>query len=633
MPEHLYLCGLDEAQRIPFADGQILSLDKVSGNLILKLDQMRKTLAGTEPERLTDFLEIASYVFAADRTTGRGTAILKNMGEAWRRTFRLVIGVRDVSFWNRNDVNEALSEALAFLSEDMWRFEFSESRNPRPLQEYFNLQMQEPNSGGAVSIVLFSGGLDSLAGAVHELQTSNKHVVLVSHRNLPFTGARQKELAERLADDFPTRVTHVFIDNSLSSKLPDREVTQRTRSFFFTAIAAVAAHIEKSDRICFYENGVMSVNLPIATQVVGSRASRSTHPRSLQLLQQLVGLVSMHFITVGNPFIWKTKAEIIRELAASKQGKLITRSLSCSRSRTGNKTFAPHCGTCIQCLHRRISTLGGGAADLDEKDGYETDFLTGTREKTSDRVMAFYTARLALDCAALSDRDFLSRFADEFGMVMQAYPLTEQEAVAKMLIEIFRRYGQNVFEIISDAVRKHSEGITGSTLPPSSLLAMLVASNVGDRPKPSQEALIKLPAPQPEVPSATSDERKSKVLVAIDDTKKMVLVWGGPTLNGDAIFPIVKLLVELRMEDRKKRFAPKNFRSLLAKQIADELGISNDEAVRSAVKRARDEYAEVFCSIEGFYPRADAWIQNVIKKGYRLNPDVEVISMDEFSKL
>lgn len=224
-------------------------------------------------------------------------------------------------------------------------------------------------------------------------------MILVSHRNLKFVGKRQMLLAKKLALNFPKRVTHVYVDNHLTKLVDDNEDTQRTRSFFFTAIAAVAAHIESSDRIRFYENGVMSVNLPIAMQVVGARASRSTHPRSLQLLQSLVGLISKHVININNPFVWKTKVEVVRELCASNQSQLIRISLSCSRSRFGNKTHQPHCGQCVQCLHRRISTLGAGAANLDEAEGYETDLFSDARENGNDRAMSVCTVQLALDCA------------------------------------------------------------------------------------------------------------------------------------------------------------------------------------------------------------------------------------------
>lgn len=35
------------------------------------------------------------------------------------------------------------------------------------------------------------------------------------------------------------------------------------------------------DSLRVYENGVVGLNLPLVGQLVGSRASRTTHPRSL----------------------------------------------------------------------------------------------------------------------------------------------------------------------------------------------------------------------------------------------------------------------------------------------------------------------------------------------------------------
>ena len=627
MLEHLFLCGLDAAQRKQFADSQILSLDKATGNLKLKLDQMRQTLAGNESERLTDFLEIASYVFAADRTTSRGSAILKNMGEEWRRSLHLIIGVRDPSFWNRQDVKQALVGTLAFLSEDNWRLDFETSRHPRALHGYFNFQMHDADAAGGTSIVLFSAGLDSLAGAVHELNTTKRHVVLVSHRNLPIVGARQEILAKQLAEDFPKRVTHVFVDNSLTHQLDDREETQRTRSFFFTAIAAVAAHIETSDRIRFYENGVMSVNLPIATQVVGARSSRSTHPRSLELLQNVVGLVSAHPINVDNPFFWKTKAEVVRELRASKQAPLIQKSLSCSRSRTSNKSFQPHCGKCVQCLHRRISTLGGGAADFDEAEGYETDFLIGPREDGTDRVMALNSVTLALDCCTMNDQEFFGRFADEFGRVLQAYPTTELAAASKALLDLFRRHGKTVFEIVSQAVKSKSDDIAGRLLPPSSLLAILLASNLA-RPRISTiNEVDSLPDRPPDVSRRQVDQTTSKIYLTIDDQNRIARIWGGAVLSGDAIFPIMKRLAELRSQDRMLGLAPKNYQGLLAKQLGDE------NAVRSAVRRARNECREASKLLDDWEITDDDIVQNISGKGYRLNPNIEILTMEEFDNL
>ena len=143
-------------------------------------------------------------------------------------------------------------------------------------------------------------------------------------------------------------------------------------------MAVVAAEIERTDRIRFYENGIMSVNLPISTQVVGARCSRSTHPHSLMLLQDLCRLISQGDIAIENPFVWKTKVEVVKELWGKPEGDAIRRTLSCSRTREITK-YKPHCGKCAQCLQRRIATLGAGAAEVDPGEAYVVDLLLGPR--------------------------------------------------------------------------------------------------------------------------------------------------------------------------------------------------------------------------------------------------------------
>src|SRR4029450_13161880 len=67
----------------------------------------------------------------------------------------------------------------------------------------------------------------------------------------------------------------------MTKELLDAEFTQRTRTFLFSAIGCVVAEMMGCARIRFFENGIMSFNLPISPQIVGSRATRSTHPRAL----------------------------------------------------------------------------------------------------------------------------------------------------------------------------------------------------------------------------------------------------------------------------------------------------------------------------------------------------------------
>ena len=621
MPERVFLCGLSAEQRACCPEGTALSLEPKVGNLILKLDRMRNRLVGSEPKRLTDFVEIASYVFAADRTTKRGAPRDPGFGAEWRRTFRMIVAVRDYAFWNRSDIGESMSETLAFLSEDQWQFEFVENQQPIQLQRYLDWRHSEADLDGGTSVVLFSGGLDSLAGAVHELRHTNRHVVLTSHRNLPTVGRRQLELASALAHAYPRRVTHVWVDNKLTKKLSDCEETQRTRSFFFTAVGAVAAHIEFADRIRFYENGIMSINLPLATQVVGARASRSTHPRSLQLLARLLDLVTIKSASLDNPFVWSTKGEVVGELASSPQASLIRGSVSCTRARTVNKQFQPHCGTCIQCLHRRLSTLVGNAAEYDEAEGYEIDFLTGPRADGPDRVMAVETLQQSLDCASCSDSDFLSRFAGPLSWVLQAYPVGDRPETGKQILDLHRRHGLAVRDLLIKDARAYTSDLVDRKLPPDSLLALLLAGSLSDVKTPTPA-----PASEPQDPVIERERSVSgdALVVAIDERRKCIRLRDLPEIRGQTIFPLICLLIEMSLEDRGKPGSPDDYRGLQAKAIADRLDLDDAEAIRAAVKRARDQLAYDAAEL-GWPPMdANALIQSS-RKGYRLNPAVIVV--------
>ena len=630
MVEHVVLCGLSKEQQSEFPVGKILSFEKGKGRLNLKLDQLRNRMLDNEPARLTDFVEIASYVFAADRMTSRGPLTDPGFGAQWRRSFRLIVAVQELTFWQRVDVKAALIDALEFLSEDQWTFEFVENLHPVPLQDYLGLKPAEGISEGATSTLLFSGGLDSLAGAVHELRTTNRHVVLVSHRNLSTVGSRQRQLATKLSNDFPGRVTHVWVDSSLTDETAPVEETQRTRSFFFTAIGAVAAHIDPSDRIRFYENGIMSVNLPFATQLVGARASRSTHPRSLQLLKHLVGLVSMHPIEIENPFIWKTKVEVVRDLAATAQAKLITETNSCSRSQYAIRKFQSHCGTCVQCLQRRISTLGAGAAELDEPEGYETDLLEGMRKDGIDRVMAIETVTLAVDCAGMSDRDFAGRFAEPLASVLKVHPSGEKADIAKKVIDLYRRHGESVRSIFIDATGLYAASLLDGALPPSSLLALVLKDRLVEPiPGPSAAVIVDAP-PKPEPAEQGLRSVEQTIVVAIDERKRAIRISDQPELSGATIFPLMKLLIEVSLAERAKAGRPQNYRCLRAKAIADQLGGSDEIAVRAAVRRARIGLEESSVGLGlPFDPNA---IIERTRTGYRLNPKVIIVPLDEVGR-
>ena len=108
-----------------------------------------------------------------------------------------------------------------------------------------------------------------------------KKVALVSHRSAPKIIDAQNYLIDQLRRRFGAdRILHVPVRANLKDAL-GKEPTHRTRSFLFAAIGAVTAQLLDRQRICFFENGVVSLNLPPVGQVVGARATRTTHPQAM----------------------------------------------------------------------------------------------------------------------------------------------------------------------------------------------------------------------------------------------------------------------------------------------------------------------------------------------------------------
>jgi hypothetical protein len=143
------------------------------------------------PDRILDLLEIAAYVFAADRLVSRGARDLVEY-HSWSRSFVFIIRVRDHDFWQQSIIRQSLSAALEFMTGDRsyeFVFQAGHSTPPTSLFDSKEFKLDPPNG---LSIILFSGGLDSLAGTIERLEKSDDNVCLVSHQSQPGTKKNPK---------------------------------------------------------------------------------------------------------------------------------------------------------------------------------------------------------------------------------------------------------------------------------------------------------------------------------------------------------------------------------------------------------------------------------------------------------
>ena len=158
--QNLIWCGPDNPPRGSRQQyGRIIKLDTYPGevNAHLKFETISAKPACDLPSIAWYMLEVGMCVYCADQTIKRGGDTGRGNGKDWYRNF------------------------VFEIPHDTY-FVFDES------QPWFD----------ADEVLLFFGGLDSLAGAIEEVVNLKKKVVLVSHRPVAKISKRQRDLLEHL---------------------------------------------------------------------------------------------------------------------------------------------------------------------------------------------------------------------------------------------------------------------------------------------------------------------------------------------------------------------------------------------------------------------------------------------------
>lgn len=438
-------------------------------NVRLKLDHLGRQLNRNLPDRLVDLVEIAAMVYIADQIAHRGADDVESMGANWRRNLRFEIPVREPDFWTKADVRSALVDLLSFLSEDCYEFVFSKFRSPPALERYL-VYGTDGTQTPPQSVILFSGGLDSLGGVVDRVVRAQEPAILVSHESSPKLRTRLRALRGMIdaatGDSAPEHVTVTVNKEGLK----ERDYTQRSRSFLYASLATAVARLAGLDAIRFFENGVVSLNLPLSPQIIGSRATRTTHPKVLASMRRLFSMVTDCEFAVTNEFIWKTKAEVVRGIVDAGHGAMVPLSTSCTH--TWEMTIAhPHCGTCSQCIDRRFAVLAGGAGELERPESYAVDLLVGERPKGESRIMLASYVETAQQIERMTPGDFFSRYG-EAARALRHVELSADEAAQK-IFDLYQRHAKEVLAVIESGVARNGRAIRSRTLPQSCLIRLV----------------------------------------------------------------------------------------------------------------------------------------------------------------
>jgi 7-cyano-7-deazaguanine synthase in queuosine biosynthesis len=367
-------------------------------------------------ERHADWAELAVAIYIADRFSPRRDPRFRSDLVHRRRKIQLRIAVLDLSFWKSADTQKLLRDALWILTEDDWSFHFSQREIPlAPCAQEFLIQ--EP-IGGSFRVALFSGGLDSFAGAASQLRTSALTHVFVSGVTHGRMEASQRQQMSLLRAANSADVRHLQVWYGLKEKkLRDTalEKSQRTRAFMHVTLGAVAALQAGANELYMYENGFGALNLPFDATQIGIETSRAANPVFHRAVEKFINAVSGKPFRIVNPFLFLTKGEALRHAHIDGFGSHLAETFSCDRFpdwREGR----PQCGTCASCILRRLSLKAAGLAEFDSGSGYARDVKSSSfvPNDSAASVLAHYEEQALVLERALDQKNPWQALATDF---------------------------------------------------------------------------------------------------------------------------------------------------------------------------------------------------------------------------
>lgn len=326
------------------------------GNALKKLN----TINIYPTEDGIDILVLAGLVYLADTRISRK----QNSEDSWTREISIEIPVFNLEKWVAT--SNLFNRMLDFLTGDKWSISYvkrDEELAEKPEDEYVIPQFE--------AVTLFSGGMDSLIGAINHLE-NHKKIALISHAGDTYTKKVQQKLLSQLKEEY-IDINPQYLDLWMvfeKDLIPGAgsESSTRSRSFLFITFGIFAISGMKNVSILeIPENGLIALNVPLDELRIGSHSTRTTHPFYLESWNKILKDLGFELI-VQNPYWNKTKGEMADQcLNKDLFMKVVPYSISCSsphKARWGGAALQ-HCGYCVPCIIRRAAMNRALSEDKD----------------------------------------------------------------------------------------------------------------------------------------------------------------------------------------------------------------------------------------------------------------------------
>lgn len=577
---------------------------EIDGNPVgvkVRIGHLNAQLVAELPDRALDLLEVAAVVYGADAAISRGGTADQQMGAQWHRRIEVEMPVRDYGFWESEEVALALEEMLMFLSGDRFVFRFVAKLGGEAERSLF-FKFDEGSAWQATRVLMFSGGLDSFAGALEEIAERGERVALVSHFSASKIAPVQRHLHNALALKFgENSCRHIPVQVQMVGR-GLKEGTHRARSFLFAALGTVTAKAFGLNRVSFYENGVVSLNLSPVGNVVGTRATRTTHPQTLSRFSDFLSRVFASETRIDNPFFWRTKKEVVETVARLDMSEQISKTRSCADVHNQTKQHF-HCGRCSQCIDRRFAVLAAGLARFDPEEAYRVALMDDARNDVRDREIALSY----LGSAQAYEHITPSELERALPAVISAVAHLEQptETALQMIARLLKRHGTGVSDVMRATLKaKDVEDFPDGSLP--RLFGDAQRTNV---------------LPNIPVPSRPVVEPAKLMVMEVNAQRRRVVIDDRVFIERNATADLLIVLADKWLEGAGQGMMHLDYPLATTPFLAKALNLEGDEPVRRRINRAKLELKKKMASSGRDAQEADVIIENQPWQGYRLNPD------------
>jgi 7-cyano-7-deazaguanine synthase in queuosine biosynthesis len=513
--------------------------------------------------------------------------------------------VRNVELWQRDDLTQALQETLKYLSGEPYHFEFEKAVSPvRQESMYFEFT-DDPLR--PEDVCLFSGGIDSFAGAVEQIVGNDRKLAMVGHHSSDKTKHVQEDLVESLKNrGYGNKIHYIPITVRNTNYSTPKEYTQRSRSFLFACLAMAIADMYGKEEFTFFENGVVSLNIPISADVLESRATRTTHPQVINGLKEIFSLVFGREIDVRHPYQWLTKREVTEKISEHSCSDLLEVTNSCTRPR-GPKKGKTHCGICSQCIDRRFGILAAGMGDDEPEDNYNIPLLTGRRTGTKEINLALQYVKFARDFSQLRGPAELLNNHPSMSDALHEYEDLTSEQAEERIFDLYKRHAEDVLGVLERGFNANRLEWRAKSLPNTSLLELYFnRAEILNDPDPALNDQMK---------NFMDGLNKPICEFAVDEDAKIILFRDGSSLSGKN-YDLVKTLFP-NFERGKSQAADVDYFS--PPDLADELQVT-EQSLRQQVGRLKKEIEQSVPANLGIVFGDDGFIENKHGAGYRLSP-------------